>query len=51
MIVLFNGDCFICEVQAEAEETIHYISISLLTREVQKVRYTGNTVSSRLCDK
>jgi len=41
-------DCFICEVQTEAEETTDFISISPFTREVQKVRYT---VSSRLCAK
>jgi hypothetical protein len=44
-------DCFICEVQTEAEETTDFTSISPVAREVQKLRYTGNTVSSRLCDK
>ena len=44
-------DCFICEVQTEAEETTDFINISPLTREVQNVRSTGNAVSSRLCDK
>jgi len=48
---LMEIDCFICEVQTEAEETTDFINISPLTREVQNVRSTGNAVSSRLCDK
>jgi hypothetical protein len=46
-----ENNCFICEVQTEAEETTDFISISPLTREVQKVRYADNTVCFRLCDK
>jgi len=40
LFLLLETDCFICEVQTEAEETTDFINIAGLTREVQTVLAT-----------